>query len=73
MSVRAGREFLAIPGPTTVPDEVLRAMHRPAVDIYSGPLVAVTDGLLRDLARVFNTKGARTSTSPMATARGRPR
>ena len=23
MSVRAGREFLAIPGPTTVPDEVL--------------------------------------------------
>ena len=36
MTVRAGREFLAIPGPTTMPDEVLRAMHRPAVDIYSG-------------------------------------
>ena len=46
MSVRAGREFLAIPGPTTMPDEVLRAMHRPAVDIYSGPLLALTDGLL---------------------------
>jgi aspartate aminotransferase-like enzyme len=29
MVVRAGREFLAIPGPTTIPDEVLRAMHRP--------------------------------------------
>ncbi len=57
MSVRAGREFLAIPGPTTVPDEVLRAMHRPAVDIYSGPLVSLTDGLMRDIARVFNTKG----------------
>ncbi len=57
MSVRAGREFLAIPGPTTVPDEVLRAMHRPAVDIYSGPLLALTDSLLRDVARVFNTKG----------------
>ena len=55
MSVRAGREFLAIPGPTTVPDEVLRAMHRPAMDIYSGPLLALTDGLLRDIARVFNT------------------
>ena len=26
MSVRAGREFLAIPGPTTVPDEVLRML-----------------------------------------------
>ena len=57
MSVRAGREFLAIPGPTTVPDEVLRAMHRPAVDIYSGQLLALTDGLMRDVARVFNTKG----------------
>jgi alanine-glyoxylate transaminase / serine-glyoxylate transaminase / serine-pyruvate transaminase len=57
MSVRAGREFLAIPGPTTVPDEVLRAMHRPAVDIYSGPLLELTDTLLRDVARVFNTTG----------------
>src|SRR5688500_4236958 len=57
MSVRAGREFLAIPGPTTVPDEVLRAMHRPAVDLYSAPLLALTDGLLRDIARVFNTTG----------------
>ncbi len=57
MAVRAGREFLAIPGPTTVPDEVLRAMHRPAVDIYSGPLVQLTDSLLRDLGRVFRTEG----------------
>jgi hypothetical protein len=29
----------------------------PAVDIYSGPLLALTDGLLRDIARVFNTTG----------------
>jgi alanine-glyoxylate transaminase/serine-glyoxylate transaminase/serine-pyruvate transaminase len=34
MSVRAGREFLAIPGPTTIPADVLQAMHRPAVDMY---------------------------------------
>ena len=57
MAVRAGREFLAIPGPTTVPDEVLRAMHRPAVDIYSGPLVQLTESLLSDLCRVFRTEG----------------
>src|SRR5262249_38402851 len=57
MTVRAGREFLAIPGPTTVPDEVLRAMHRPAVDIYSGPLLALTESLLSDMSRVFRTKG----------------
>ena len=55
MSVRAGREFLAIPGPTTIPDEVLRAMHRPAVDMYSGPLIALTDSLLHDLSRLFGT------------------
>jgi alanine-glyoxylate transaminase / serine-glyoxylate transaminase / serine-pyruvate transaminase len=57
MVVRAGREFLAIPGPTTLPDEVLRAMHRPAVDIYGGPLLALTDSLLTDLSQLFHTKG----------------
>jgi alanine-glyoxylate transaminase/serine-glyoxylate transaminase/serine-pyruvate transaminase len=57
MTVRAGREFLAIPGPTVVPDEVLRAMHRPAVDIYSGALIGLTDSLLGDLSKVFCTEG----------------
>ena len=46
MNVRAGREFLAVPGPTTIPDEVLQAMQRPAVEIYSKPLIALTDSLL---------------------------
>jgi alanine-glyoxylate transaminase/serine-glyoxylate transaminase/serine-pyruvate transaminase len=32
-------------------------MHRPAVDIYAGPLLALTDSLLRDVAAVFHTKG----------------
>jgi alanine-glyoxylate transaminase/serine-glyoxylate transaminase/serine-pyruvate transaminase len=57
MVVRAGREFLAIPGPTTMPDEVLRAMHRPALDIYSEQMIEMTDSLLRDLSRLFSTKG----------------
>jgi alanine-glyoxylate transaminase/serine-glyoxylate transaminase/serine-pyruvate transaminase len=57
MTVRAGRELLASPGPTNIPDEVLQAMHRPAVEIYSKPLIAMTDGLLRDLSRVFRTAG----------------
>lgn len=57
MAVRAGREFLAIPGPTTMPDEVLRAMHRPALDIYSDTMVELTDSLLRDLSKLFATKG----------------
>ena len=55
MAVRAGREFLAIPGPTTIPDEVLQAMHRPAVDMYSAPLIELTNSLLRDLNQLFGT------------------
>ena len=57
MTLRAGREFLAIPGPTTMPDEVLRAMHRPAMDIYSPAMMEMTDSLLRDLSRLFATQG----------------
>jgi alanine-glyoxylate transaminase/serine-glyoxylate transaminase/serine-pyruvate transaminase len=57
MTVRAGREFLAIPGPTTMPDEVLRAMHRPALDIYSDQMVDLTDSLMADLSKLFATKG----------------
>ncbi|MGJ4912472.1 pyridoxal-phosphate-dependent aminotransferase family protein [Bradyrhizobium sp. HKCCYLS2033] len=57
MTVRAGREFLAIPGPTTMPDEVLQAMHRPALDIYSKQMVELTDGIMSDLGRLFATRG----------------
>jgi aspartate aminotransferase-like enzyme len=57
MTVRAGREFLAIPGPTTMPDEVLQAMHRPALDIYSEQMVELTESLLADLSRLFATQG----------------
>src|SRR5215510_14559081 len=57
MSVSKGREFLSIPGPTNVPDEVLAAMHRPAIDIYSGEMIGVTESCLEDLASIFRTKG----------------
>src|SRR5256886_11135965 len=57
MTVRAGRQFLAIPGPTTLPDEVLQAMHRPALDIYSEQMVQLTESLLADLSKLFATKG----------------
>src|SRR5580692_4810212 len=56
MVVRAGREFLAIPGPTTMPDAVLQAMHRPALDIYSNEMVELTESLLRDLSKLFATQ-----------------
>jgi len=57
MTVASGREFLSIPGPTPVPAAVLGAMHRPAIDIYSGALVEVTTSCLADLRDVFRTEG----------------
>src|SRR3546814_14009756 len=60
MTLRNGREFLAIPGPTNVPDAVLNAMHRPAVEIYTGPLVEPTRSCLEDLKRLFGTRHWRT-------------
>ncbi|MZR31398.1 pyridoxal-phosphate-dependent aminotransferase family protein [Sneathiella litorea] len=57
MSVKNGRQFLSIPGPTTVPDEVLSAMHRPAIDIRKGELVNVTARLKDDLRMITKSKG----------------
>ena len=57
MSVAKGREFLSIPGPTNVPDQVLQAMQRPAIDIYSGEMIAITDTCLADLRTIFGTDG----------------
>jgi alanine-glyoxylate transaminase / serine-glyoxylate transaminase / serine-pyruvate transaminase len=57
MPLHAGREFLSIPGPTVIPDVVLAAMQRPAVDIYSGPLLKLTDSLHADISKVFATAG----------------
>ena len=55
MSLAQGREFLAIPGPSVIPDRVLRAMNRPAVNIYEGELEEITESCLRDLRPVART------------------
>jgi alanine-glyoxylate transaminase/serine-glyoxylate transaminase/serine-pyruvate transaminase len=57
MTVAKGREFLSIPGPTNVPDAVLAAMQRPAIDIYSGEMIGITDSCLADLKTLFRTAG----------------
>ena len=38
MTLSRGRDILAIPGPSIIPDRVLAAMHRPAPNIYEGEL-----------------------------------
>ena len=51
-----GRSYLAIPGPSVMPDAVLNAMHRAAPNIYAGALVDLMPGLMADLRRVARTK-----------------
>ncbi|MET4100747.1 alanine-glyoxylate transaminase/serine-glyoxylate transaminase/serine-pyruvate transaminase [Roseovarius sp. MBR-78] len=57
MSLANGRAYLAIPGPSVMPEEVLRAMHRASPNIYEGALIEMTAGLIPDLRAVARTKG----------------
>jgi alanine-glyoxylate transaminase / serine-glyoxylate transaminase / serine-pyruvate transaminase len=57
MSLRTSREILVTPGPTMIPDEVLGAMHRPTVDLYSEALHEVTLSCLADLGSLFRCSG----------------
>ena len=51
-----GRHYLAIPGPSVIPDRVLNAMHRPAPDIYAGELPAMVPALYDDLKALVRTR-----------------
>ena len=51
-----GRTYLAIPGPSVVPDRVLNAMHRASPNIYEGEVVEMMNGLMADLRRVAGTR-----------------
>ncbi|MEA2724738.1 MAG: alanine-glyoxylate transaminase / serine-glyoxylate transaminase / serine-pyruvate transaminase [Gemmatimonadales bacterium] len=51
----AGRNFLFVPGPTNVPDRVLRAMHRPMEDHRSSDFPALAAPVLQDLKKIFKT------------------
>lgn len=57
MSLANGRHYLAIPGPSVIPDPVLQAMHRPAPNIYTGELVDLTHALVPDLKTIAGTSG----------------
>jgi len=57
MPGKSGRHFLQIPGPTNVPDRILRAMDRPTID-HRGPQFARLAAEIADgLRPVFGTKG----------------
>ena len=55
MSKSTGRHFLQIPGPTNVPDRVLRAMDMPTRDHRGPDFPALTGEILDGLKTVFKT------------------
>ncbi|MEM6307722.1 MAG: aminotransferase class V-fold PLP-dependent enzyme, partial [Pseudomonadota bacterium] len=57
MSLSQGQHYLAIPGPSVMPDRVLQAMHRAAPNIYTGDIVDLTHSLIPDLKSVAQTSG----------------
>jgi len=52
-----GRHFLQIPGPTNVPDRVLRAMDHPVIDHRGPEFAELTHEILENLKPVFKTSG----------------
>lgn len=55
MSLANGRSYLAIPGPSVIPEAVLRAMHRSSPNIYEGELVDMIPQINADLRYVART------------------
>lgn len=55
MTLANGRPYLAIPGPSVMPDRVLAAMHRAAPNIYEGKLPEMVETLWPDLRALAGT------------------
>src|ERR1700722_4005282 len=57
-TIHTGRHFLQIPGPTNVPDRVLRAMARPVIDHRSAEFSRLGTEVLEGLRPIFQTAGS---------------
>jgi alanine-glyoxylate transaminase / serine-glyoxylate transaminase / serine-pyruvate transaminase len=55
-SLRHGRQMVAIPGPSVIPDQVLAAMHQAMPNIYEGDLIDTSTSLLADLPAIARTQ-----------------
>src|SRR5579871_6675347 len=51
-----GRQFFANPGPTNIPDSVLRALDRPSIDFHDPEFVPVYDAAFAGVKRVLGTQ-----------------
>lgn len=57
MAFRSGRHFLQIPGPTNLPDRVLRAIDQPIIDHRGPEFAELGRQVLGGLKTVFRTSG----------------
>src|SRR6266446_736734 len=53
--IHTGRHFLQIPGPTNIPDRVLRAIGRPIIDHRGAEFVKLATQVLEGLRSIFQT------------------
>jgi alanine-glyoxylate transaminase/serine-glyoxylate transaminase/serine-pyruvate transaminase len=56
MAFHSGRHFLQIPGPTNVPDRVLRAIDHPTIDHRSQEFAALGREVLEGMKAIFKTR-----------------
>jgi alanine-glyoxylate transaminase/serine-glyoxylate transaminase/serine-pyruvate transaminase len=57
MAYSTGRHFLQIPGPTNVPERVLRAMARPTIDHRGPEFAQLAREIIENLKQIFKTSG----------------
>ena len=57
MGSRSGRHFLQIPGPTNVPDRILRILSQPTIDHRGAEFAALARQTIDGLQRVFQSSG----------------
>ena len=57
MTATRGRHFLQIPGPTNVPERVLRAIARPTIDHRGPEFARLTHEVIAGLRQIFQTSG----------------
>jgi alanine-glyoxylate transaminase/serine-glyoxylate transaminase/serine-pyruvate transaminase len=55
--IHTGRHFLQIPGPTNVPDRILRAIDAPVIDHRSAEFASLCKEVLDGMRGIFQTSG----------------
>jgi len=56
--VHTGRHFLQIPGPSNIPDRVLRAIDRPVMDHRGAEFAGIVKETLHEIRKIIQTSGA---------------